>query len=600
MPLRPIFPPFKLGALALGLLLAACGGGSGSGPGAPAGNIAGVAAAGLPLVGVVTVKDALGATRSVNIGNNGSYSIDVNGMTAPFVFRAEGRAGGREYVLHSAATAADVGGVINVTPLTDLVVSNIAGEIAQRYFDGQANLGGLTAEALAAELAQLRARLLPVLTALGIDAAVDLLRTPFTPLASALDRAIDVLRVDYNAGSATITNVVTQQQIMDDLATRAAQETAAQTMDQTGGVAQAGTDIDQIRAALSGFSDQFATGVPAVGVLRPRLSADFLFRDSDAETLLADLSTFPDIVGARFTEVTIRGIDYSNASRPVADVSFVIQSVNGNTVSLERHWKLVKDNNAWLLHGDQRTLDVEVVAFMNATTYGTGSGQSCRQSGLTLSVEDNDGATDNDGGTSYVIVTGPGIAQVGIRITKPALGGNFQIDTSASNGGNGNYYVVASNCGAAVDLPAVPSIPQNAVYTFTAYTAGDVPIPAASYSDTLLARPLTLAETLASTQFPTITEPTYAAFSSFGGGALTVSASGFDPLGSLEFDLRLFNSDGSSSEARADWATPASGLYSATLTVAPPTGAVSIVGRMLEVSNRTQNMRNFDTRYVPQ
>ncbi|RYZ35486.1 MAG: cytochrome c, partial [Sphingobacteriales bacterium] len=49
------------------------------------------------------------------------------GLTAPFVFRAEGRAGGSIYVLHSAATSADVGGTINITPLTDLVLANVAG-----------------------------------------------------------------------------------------------------------------------------------------------------------------------------------------------------------------------------------------------------------------------------------------------------------------------------------------------------------------------------------------------------------------------------------------------------------------------------------------
>src|SRR5262245_9921981 len=46
----------------------------------PSVALSGTAAAGLPLVGNVTVKDALGATKTVPIRDNGSYSVDVLGM----------------------------------------------------------------------------------------------------------------------------------------------------------------------------------------------------------------------------------------------------------------------------------------------------------------------------------------------------------------------------------------------------------------------------------------------------------------------------------------------------------------------------------------
>src|SRR5690606_12555137 len=94
--------------IAAAVTLAACGGGGGGG-GSKAGGgashvISGAAAVGIPLVGTVTVKDANGVTRTTNIGNNGSYAVDVSGMTAPFVFRAEGTVGGTTYVVHSAAS----------------------------------------------------------------------------------------------------------------------------------------------------------------------------------------------------------------------------------------------------------------------------------------------------------------------------------------------------------------------------------------------------------------------------------------------------------------------------------------------------------------
>jgi hypothetical protein len=602
---RPFQRNALAAALAGALILAACGGGGDSGdgddpgtPGTPGTSvtITGVAAAGLPLVGTVTVKDAQGATRQATIGTNGSYSIDVSGMTAPFVFRAEGRAGGREYVIHSAATAADVGGVINVTPLTDLVLSNIAGEVAANYFARNPD-ATLTAEALAAETGKLRERLLPILQALGVDAGIDLLRTPFTPLASALDKAIDVLRVSYAAnGVATITNVVTQQQIQDDLATRAAQETAAPVMDQTGGVADAGSDIDQIRAALASLSALFATGMPAAGVVEAQLSSGFLFRDMTASEFAADLSSFSELQGATFTDLTIDAIDYSGPT-PRATVSFVIKGAQGNLIAPhEDYWQLVKQNGVWRLHGDQRVLDIESVAFMHHTTHrhANGSESSCKESGLSLIVEDyNPG--NNAGTIAYVIVTGPGIAQGGARLNAPALGGFFPIDPATSNGGSGNYHVTASECGN-FEAAGLASVPDNALYTFKVYDAAGTLLH--SYADRVAKRPLTRTELAASTEFPSIATPTFEAFSSYGGGDISLSASGFDALGLAHFSVRLGYTNGDSNDASVELQVPASRAVSTSLAVPGAPAGASIGYRQLEIENLAPSGREFSRRYV--
>ncbi len=160
-----------------GLALSACGGGGSDGSAAPptsnnpppsnepppvnnpppvtTNTFSGVAAVGAPLVGNVTVKDSLGATKTVLIAYERLYSVDVTGMTAPFLFRATGIANGREYIVHSAAAATDVNGTINVTQLTDLVVNNIAGQIASSYFDS-GNFGSVNKDALDAEVAKLK------------------------------------------------------------------------------------------------------------------------------------------------------------------------------------------------------------------------------------------------------------------------------------------------------------------------------------------------------------------------------------------------------------------------------------------------------------
>jgi hypothetical protein len=607
-PVRPIHR-FRLNTLSLmlagALALTACGGGGSSSDADtppdvdPSTSITGVAAAGLPLIGTVTVRDANGVTRSdtLEAGDNGSYSIDVSGLTAPFVFRAVGHAGGREYVVHSAATEADVGGVINVTPLTDLVLSNIAGQVAASYFESS-DYSGLTGEALDAEVDKLRERLLPVLQAMGVDSSIDLLRTPFTPLASALDKAIDVLRVDYDAGVATITNVVTNQQIQDALATKAAEEASAPTMDETDGIADSATDIEQIRKLFADFSAHFASGSPAVGTLKPYTSSDFLYRDLDADSLLTDLTLFPPLVGAKFTDVTIRKIDYTNASRPVAHVSFLMTGANGHQISFEKHWQVVKEGGKWLLHGDQRTLDVEIFPLMVNTTHVNKSTDasavsSCKSSGFTLLIEDPDQSNSAD--VHHVVVQGPGLGD-GVRLDRPGVEGSDRFRVS----GDSNYYPLTSTCGTgALTDDAIAGLKSNAEYTVQMYDAQGQKI--GSLTDLVPNRPLTEAELQASTEFPVIGGSlTFAGFTNFAGGTLNVSLSSLDPrgLGLVEGFIGYDNDD--DSEAEDEQAVSATGTMTSQLQLPGAPAGARIWHRQLEVYNMAPSGREFATRWVVQ
>ena len=111
--------------------------------------------------------------------------------------RADGSAGGREYHLYSAATAADKDGHINVTPLTpltDLIVANVARSTAGAYFQG-GNFSGVTPQKLKTQADALTARLLPILGAVGVPQPVDLLRASFSPNHTGLDAALDLIRI---------------------------------------------------------------------------------------------------------------------------------------------------------------------------------------------------------------------------------------------------------------------------------------------------------------------------------------------------------------------------------------------------------------------
>jgi hypothetical protein len=96
------------------LSLSACGGGGGGASSNP--TVSGTASQGAPIVGSVTLKDSKGASKSAAINSVGGYSVDVTGMTAPYIMKA-----GNFYSVVDSATTA------NVNPLTDMCTRTAAG-----------------------------------------------------------------------------------------------------------------------------------------------------------------------------------------------------------------------------------------------------------------------------------------------------------------------------------------------------------------------------------------------------------------------------------------------------------------------------------------
>lgn len=600
-----------LGLASAGLMtIYGCGGGSdegGSGGGGGGGitepvapvavSISGTAAAGLPLVGNVTVKDAAGVTRTTAIGANGAYALDVTGLTAPFVFRAEGTVGARTYVIHSAASAADANGTINITPLTDLIVANIAGQLAGSYFNS-GNFAGLTKSELDAETAGLKAKLLPVLNAMGVESSIDLLRTAFTPLASALDKALDVVRVSIDADTnvATITNLVNQQQITDSLAVKAAAETAAAPLGGTG-MASAADDLPLIRKALTDFIALFATGLPSPAAVKAVLHDDpalLPFRDGgqNATAFSNDVATETHLVGASITDIDIRRINYETGDAwPRAIVDFNIRSKDGVVIDHGMNMQIAKDaDGVWRLRGNNRLMDIFSHAHIVKQQQS-----GCVSTGLEFGIEDL-GAM-NVGSIAYFIVKGPGLPQEGIKYVRPSLGGMWRF----LRGGveqNTPYYVLATDCqnnlSAGLTDAQIAAIPADAPYVLTPYTAANTQYVrggvAVEYTDRIPGRPLTLAEAKAAS-FPVIAPSVVTALASYSGGDFTVSASGIQSWGTWLY-LGLTDSNGALTSVDGNVQTAAGGLLSTTLTL----GAVNNVQRReLRVEADDASWRNMMT-----
>lgn len=538
MPFAPEPIPTKrlMAATLLCLLAAACGGGGGGDaatpsppsiapappsptppppPPPPALGVSGSAAAGLPLQGTVSVKDATGTVRTATIGALGAYVVDVAGLTAPLVLRAEGTAGSTPYVIHAAIASVPSSRVVNITPLTDLIVANAVGQSANTYFDG-GSFATLDAARLQQEADALKAKLLPVLQAVGVDANADLMSTPFTPLSSPIDRALDALRVTVDPVTqvATITNVVNEAVLQDDLTRPASQDGTTPPLSGIG-TAALNDELPAIRQVFAQLTALFANGSPSATSVRGLLSAGFLNNDTPGDAMAAGLAADGNLVGAVFDNVALIDLDLAAAGGAQALVEFTVR-VGGNVLNRPR-WLMQKaGDGTWRLHGDQRVLDVELRALMVRDLTPGG----CMASGFELLVRDADPSNSN--AIHHVRLTGPGLPTAGLRYQRSA--GNWVFEGFPQNP---FWYRLTSNCGAGlgagVSDATIAAIPSPATYTLRAYNASGQAVnlgSVASYGVNLSRRPATLAELLVAT-FPTYN--TSVDLVTYSGGPITIS-----------------------------------------------------------------------------
>ncbi|WP_426322150.1 hypothetical protein [Pseudoduganella sp. R-43] len=530
-------------ASAVSMALAACGGGSSSSsettpPPVQTSPVSvvfsGTAAVGAPLAGSVTVKDSKGATKVAQIGVNGAYSVDVTGMTGPFVFRASGSANGQVYTVHSIATSADASGKINITQLTDLIAANVGGQLSADYFDQfDKNAATATAATIDAEAAKLKEKLQAILTALGVDANADLLRTPFVPLSSPLDKALDAIHVtvDSSTAVATISTSANTSVITDDLKQKAAVETNPTKL-AADNISTATTDAPLVKKALTDFIAKFADGLPTVDALLPFATTGFLSDDVDASAFFRHLVSEPALVGATFSDIEIHQIDYSDPAKITARVSFTVKTKSGQIMDRLENWKIRKSptDGVWRLHGNQRALELEAFASMSKIVAASGT---CYRTGINFNITDRTLNNNTTAGTlDHIVITGPGMPLAGLRYNAPGVGERW-VNAVNSSG----TYVMGTDCGGNSPMgdDGIGRLPDNAVYVLTAYDAANAKLSFASgsadgtYVLKVQRRPLNLTETKASTAFATLSEQSLAALSSYSTRDLTLAVSSVNP-----------------------------------------------------------------------
>ena len=345
-------------------IIAGCGGGGGhsGSTSTPTQMISGVAAAGWPLTGTVTIKDSKGATNNTTSDVTGAYSINVTGMTAPFVLMASGTIAGVSTQLYSGATQADIGGNINITPLTDLIISNVAGEISANYYSS-GNFSNLTADNLNTQDVKLQDVLQPISSGVpGFPASsIDLLRTSsFLTNNTGLDALIDLVTITDNVptNSATITNVTNQQAVTVNFAT----QTYTNTFSTATTTALSVNDISSIITFFSNFFNTLSESITTnqtlatnSGLLNLFDGATFLNNGQNLSAFLTSLTSTTNI-GLTLNGLSILALNHVGSSG-TATVNFTTNALPTTTQTMN----FILVNGSWLAEGN-----------LNSNTSGSG------------------------------------------------------------------------------------------------------------------------------------------------------------------------------------------------------------------------------------
>lgn len=511
------------------LSLVGCGGGGGSngnpGAGSQPVTLSGVAAAGAPIAGIVNVKGANGATASSPVGSDGTYSLDVTDLTAPYILFAEGTVNGKSIKIFSAGVAA---GTINITPITDFILRNAVAGSAEAAFDNWITTQ-VSATALTTAEAGAQAQLTPLLNAAGVSADVDLFTTPFSADHTGLDAVLDSITISYNGDIATVTNNATGESFTDNITLTG----DSQGFQGSGNL----SDAEAINAFWKSLGDLFATQPSNMEIsnwVNSHLANDFLDEGFNKTELHDDWITdeSPE-VGETFSAVIVAPLDVSATSHTKG--YSVRVSVSSHFGSGSFMTFMAFDGTKWLWFGDQRWLDVdaEAAAIMRVNNIGT----LFFSTGLELEMEDETNLAFDRGARS-AFVTGPGLPVGGVVFKHQFPDPSFHLFIPSGLGGA--FFVIS-------DDNLISAIPDNAEYTFTLCSdeaedlvsdGTDTCTVLQAYSETIMKRPLLNSELNAS-RFPSVTEPTTHSISdlNFGG---EINVSWVNPVNTIPEGVTLF------------------------------------------------------------
>jgi hypothetical protein len=460
---------FSISALAIATLVA-CGGGS---SGTSTAQLSGVAAYGAPMAGAtVTLTDSTGTIRNATAGADGGYTLDVTGLTTPFLLKASGSSGDaiKEYTaLVVSAPKAGETATANVTPLTHALVTMVSSDgTSPNEFTDVNKLKGLDTSKLSTALTNLQAVLKDVLADAQLPANFDPLTISFkADRTTPADTLLDTIKVSISDQGVALTNA--RVPVAD---TTNNTSVATVTLKGTSATAPAALPKPSVNVSDLKGLDAFIKDANACLALAPsdRASKDsagaYTFKGACANVSGFDTLNYKaygyslnQLWGARLLEqipdnstmLTPEFLLFLDGGNK-ALVRLASTSPNGGRVYFET---AAKTSSGWQIIGNQRNYDASVsVRFYRQSDLST-NGYTI-PSTYTNSVDAGKNVGKLDAYSSRLVFSfnqsGPNGSNVyAVRVKGPGLPTNGIVLTRSSACGTGDYLGFYSNNGT---LPA--------------------------------------------------------------------------------------------------------------------------------------------------
>jgi hypothetical protein len=135
------------------------------------------------------------------IQTDGSFTVDVSALTAPFVLWAEGSANGKSVKLYSTI---DDPGTVNVTPATNMIMAMALGEDPDAYYTQDPDAAAPVDQEIAIAKQEILNQLESVFATLGMPADFDLMNGDFVADGTGFDQVLDTVDMICDADTSTV------------------------------------------------------------------------------------------------------------------------------------------------------------------------------------------------------------------------------------------------------------------------------------------------------------------------------------------------------------------------------------------------------------
>lgn len=163
-------------------------------------EIYGTAAVGSPVTGTIYIKDTCGKVSQSPIRSDGTYTVDVTALVAPFILLVDGHVGTANVSLYSTI---DIPGRANVTPATNLILAlALKNDPSTEYPPADVKADGKVIDQppaqtdIVAARAKVQAILQNVFSVLNVPAGFDIMNGSFIADGSGFDHLLDLIKMD--------------------------------------------------------------------------------------------------------------------------------------------------------------------------------------------------------------------------------------------------------------------------------------------------------------------------------------------------------------------------------------------------------------------